>query len=827
MNLIAYRFHALKRRLLFPFHKILAELGCGNSMAIMSEMYSTNPAYCPLNIDKAFSLAKRSAGKGNVHGLHAYATLLLNKDFPQCDPLKAMTLLQQAIDMGYRRAKVDMCYAYFIDYPDFPQDKEKAIELLHECLNENLMGISTVFNKIFFNNLLDNKEIDDLEHALIRDINRGSANALTYYALNIVASNNNEEIADLKKMKRLAFDDNSSLEIKTNIILNTLFLYKGEILYDKEIKKIYEYAQHNVTNALYAYGFALYHGLGIKADPVSAFSYFRRSLDAGYDRGHFEIGTMYLDGCGVAANSQLAFEHFMKDTYYDMSKILAARILLTSNDTDKEQQGVNMLLEAIGNNNEHKDEAMISLARYYKMKDNNDLYIKWIQRAAENGNSDSMVEYGVLLKNGQLVPQNDRLAIQMWEKAEEKGNINATYNLALVDINTRQTNYINRAVGNLKKLLEIADNKLKVDIDNTLRETETRLNNDKKYKEDLKISDPDATLRMALFHIRDLGFLSNHDKGMELMHKAADMGNVEAIFRLGIGYTWGDAFPVDYPRGRFYLEMAADKDFPPVFSHLGRIYRLGVGVSEIDLEKAIAYYEKGIELGDSDSMTELSYMYCNGDGLEVDDNKAFKLCSMAAEKGHAIAQYQLAKWLMIGVGCVKNTEKAISWFKASAASQYLPAIEALGIHYLEGYGCDVNYKEAFNNLNYAAQHGMSTAKYFLAKMFHNGFYVNQDINIELSLLHDSAKEGCAEAQNILACYYAKGYVVDANAETAEKLFEAAINSGSEEAAYNYAQLLHEGAALPQDEKKAIDLLMNHANKDDEKVKALLTEILNK
>ena len=62
---------------------------------------------------------------------------------------------------------------------------------------------------------------------------------------------------------------------------------------------------------------------------------------------------------------------------------------------------------------------------------------------------------------------------------------------------------------------------------------------------------------------------------------------------------------------------------------------------------------------------------------EKDYEGAFKWYKVAAEKGHKIAQYNLAVMYYKGEGTEKNCDEAIKWYKKSAEQGYENAQKAL------------------------------------------------------------------------------------------------------------------------------------------------------
>ena len=88
----------------------------------------------------------------------------------------------------------------------------------------------------------------------------------------------------------------------------------------------------------------------------------------------------------------------------------------------------------------------------------------------------------------------------------------------------------------------------------------------------------------------------------EALKEAAEQGNDQAQFNLGLMYANGDGFPED------------------------------------DTE-AVHWYRKAAEQGNAWAQTGLGLMYANGEGVPEDDAEAVSWYRKAAEQGNAWAQY--------------------------------------------------------------------------------------------------------------------------------------------------------------------------------------------
>ena len=72
--------------------------------------------------------------------------------------------------------------------------------------------------------------------------------------------------------------------------------------------------------------------------------------------------------------------------------------------------------------------------------------------------------------------------------------------------------------------------------------------------------------------------------------------------------------------------------------------------------------------GDDEAQLYLGVIYRNGDGVEVDNFKAFKFFKQSAEQGNAWSQKHLAWMYIDGKGALKDYKQAKYWFQMAYAN---------------------------------------------------------------------------------------------------------------------------------------------------------------
>ena len=138
----------------------------------------------------------------------------------------------------------------------------------------------------------------------------------------------------------------------------------------------------------------------------------------------------------------------------------------------------------------------------------------------------------------------------------------------------------------------------------------------------------------AQFELAELYMTSEHDEDILLAEewalKAAENGHVEAMYWLGEGYTvYAKDIAEDDPEeskahfelGYYWLSKANIQQHPAATLELASYYRNG-HVIDKDVEKSIKLVTQAANLGEVQAMRDLAFIYANGLGIEIDEEKA-------------------------------------------------------------------------------------------------------------------------------------------------------------------------------------------------------------
>ena len=97
-----------------------------------------------------------------------------------------------------------------------------------------------------------------------------------------------------------------------------------------------------------------------------------------------------------------------------------------------------------------------------------------------------------------------------------------------------------------------------------------------------------------------------------------------------------------------------------------------------NVPEGVKYIRMAAERGDAKAQTQLAFMYIKGEGVPQDMKKAFDLYMQAAVQGDATAQYNVGIMYYFGKGVDKDIDQSFIWYKKSAEQGHTNAQYNLG-----------------------------------------------------------------------------------------------------------------------------------------------------
>lgn len=216
-----------------------------------------------------------------------------------------------------------------------------------------------------------------------------------------------------------------------------------------------------------------------------------------------------------------------------------------------------------------------------------------------------------------------------------------------------------------------------------------------------------------------------------------------------------------------------------------------------------------------------SYLY-GSKKVPQDFQEAMRLFCQEAERGNALAMYDLGRMWADGLGVEADPDAAREWYRKAlnaflSAEKELPERKKtylqyrIGKMYLAGLGTEQDYETAALWLERAAEKSHKCAQYTLAGLYAKGQGVEKDLKHAFELYHASAIQGNPYASYEMAKMFRDGTGTKKSAVQAEEHFQDAFSgfqvleeqSHDDKLQYRLGQMLYQGIGTERDEEEAV------------------------
>jgi len=161
---------------------------------------------------------------------------------------------------------------------------------------------------------------------------------------------------------------------------------------------------------------------------------------------------------------------------------------------------------------------------------------------------------------------------------------------------------------------------------------------------------------------------------LNMYTRAAQMGNPQAQFKLGVLYHFGEDIPEDFQMAlMWYVKAAAQGDKKAQYN-IGCMYDKGQGV-EHSFEEANKWFLKAAEGGNPHAQNALGINFEKGDGCPVDLKQALDWYYKAALQGLCDAQFNLGVFYSRHDEGIRDIVRAHAWYSVAADNNDADAAE--------------------------------------------------------------------------------------------------------------------------------------------------------
>ena len=246
--------------------------------------------------------------------------------------------------------------------------------------------------------------------------------------------------------------------------------------------------------------------------------------------------------------------------------------------------------------------------------------------------------------------------------------------------------------------------------------------------------DAEAQYQLSRSYFDGRSVERNPTMGIKWLKLAAEQGNEDAIFDLGIKYIWGSKIcDKNIPEGLRLLKSAVDRGNKKAMNSLANLYCTGrVYGIDVDYAEAFKWYTA------ADNKSRIGECYLYGRGVEQDYDMAVK-CFVEADNKDMLGECYLHGW-----GVEKNVDKTIELWESISEHTSHTINDKLWHLYLDGAFIEPNYEKAFWLLNNEAfredgdpEGGNYEARYELARCYYEGKGVKKDVKLALKLFRST------------------------------------------------------------------------------------------
>lgn len=188
-----------------------------------------------------------------------------------------------------------------------------------------------------------------------------------------------------------------------------------------------------------------------------------------------------------------------------------------------------------------------------------------------------------------------------------------------------------------------------------------------------------------------LGVKRDPEEAARWYKLAADRGDRQATFALGIAALEGRGIPKDKARAEALFKTAA------AAGHAGALYNLGIMTidAEIqDFKRAADLFRRAADLGSNEGAYSLAVLFREGKGVPRDLAQSAAWMRRAADERNSAAEVEYAIMLFNGEGVAKDEKAAAKYFMRAAGSNNPVAMNRLARLYASGRGVERNMVEA-------------------------------------------------------------------------------------------------------------------------------------
>jgi TPR repeat protein len=300
------------------------------------------------------------------------------------------------------------------------------------------------------------------------------------------------------------------------------------------------------TQAMVHLAECLDRGRGVPRDPAQALSWLRRATSRGERFAYRFLGAMHEAGRGTPKNEAEARAAYLRGSELGspLCMIEAARMLAAGDGGPRDLEAAARWLDRAAKHPDSRVQAQLADARSHLERQRRadpteqpvelrpaEELVDELRRKADQGDTDAMVDYGILLERGDGVPQDLFEARRRYRQAAGRGNLRGMVNLGSFLVTGRGGRRDQKeAQGWFRRAAEAGS--------------------------------PAGMRCLANLLFSGLGVPPDPEQGLTWYRRAAEAGDLPARSALGLLLLRGEGVPRDEQEGLHWLRLAAEGGDP-------------------------------------------------------------------------------------------------------------------------------------------------------------------------------------------------------------------------------------------------------------------------
>lgn len=392
------------------YYKNAADKGVPAAMCL----YATklfNGDEIPQDKKDAFRYFKMAADQGCTEAFFYYGCMLINGEVSPPNKEEGMKYVKKAADLDYPKAM-----GFYAMKLDEGNDKKTAAKYYKMAADKGDSNSMYCYGDMLFtgDGIPANKK--EAAKYLKKAADNGVIEAMSIYSNMLLEGDgipiNEKEAANYLKIMADKGDKVSMFNYGVLLMTgNGIHINKNE-----GIKYIKKSADNGDDDAMFTYAKILMNGDGVAKNIKQAVMYAKKAADAGNEEACLGYGLLLINGDKIPADENEAIKYLKIASYKGNS--LATSILKTLNVKPQSSSFyANYNSESIVNTNTE------SITNKYISKK----MISETKKAAESGDRDAMLDYGILLVDGHCIQKNEIEGKEYIKKSADLGNAEAMF----------------------------------------------------------------------------------------------------------------------------------------------------------------------------------------------------------------------------------------------------------------------------------------------------------------------------------------------------------------------------------------------------------------